>query len=62
LWRLQTEDGNATAIRAFGWDVDDSHGMIANLTTWASMETLGSFVYSGRHLEITRRRRALLTL
>jgi uncharacterized protein DUF3291 len=21
LWRLQTEDGNATAVRAFGWDV-----------------------------------------
>lgn len=26
LWRLQTEDGSATAVRAFGWDVGESHG------------------------------------
>lgn len=57
LWRLQTEDGNATAVRAFGWDVADSHGVIVNLTTWSSVEALGAFVYSGRHLEIMRRRR-----
>lgn len=56
-WRLQTEDGNATAVRAFGWDVADSHGVIVNLTTWAGMEELAAFVFSGRHLEIMRRRR-----
>jgi hypothetical protein len=33
-WRLQTEDGNATSIRAFEWDGGDSHGVIVNLTTW----------------------------
>jgi hypothetical protein len=32
-WRLQTEDGNATSIRAFEWDAGDSHGVIVNLTT-----------------------------
>ena len=56
-WRLQTEDGNATSVRAFGWDAGDSHGVIVNLTTWRSVEALAGFVFSGRHLEIMRRRR-----
>lgn len=57
LWRLQTEDGNATAVRAFGWDAGDSHGVIVNLTTWTSVEALADFVFSGRHLQVMRRRR-----
>jgi len=57
LWRLQTEDGNATAVKAFGWDVAGSHGVIVNLTTWSSVEALAGFVFSGRHLEIMRQRR-----
>lgn len=56
-WRLQTEDGNATAVKAFGWDVGDSHGVIVNLTTWASVQALADFVFSGRHLQIMRARR-----
>jgi hypothetical protein len=24
IWRLQTEDGNATSVRAFGWDAGGS--------------------------------------
>lgn len=56
-WRLQTEDGNATAVRAFGWDAADSHGVIVNLTTWTSIQALGDFVFSGRHLQVMRRRR-----
>jgi hypothetical protein len=52
LWRLQTEDGNATAIRAFG---DDT---MVNMSVWESLEALRSFVYSNRaHLDIMRRRR-----
>jgi hypothetical protein len=54
-WRLQTEDGNATVVRAFGWDVGDSHGVIVNLTTWASVQALGDFVFSGQHLQVMRR-------
>lgn len=57
LWRLQTEDGNATSVRAFGWDVRDSHGVIVNLTTWTSVEALAAFVFSGQHLEVMRGRR-----
>jgi len=56
LWRLQTEDGNATAVNAFGWDVAGSHGVIVNLSTWQSVEALAGFVFSVRHLEIMRQR------
>lgn len=57
VWRLQTEDGNATAVRAFDWDVGDSHGIIVNLSVWTSVEALGDFVFHGRHVESMRRRR-----
>ena len=57
VWRMQTEDGNATAVRAFGWDVGDSHGVIVNLTVWTSVEALADFAFSGEHLAIMRRRR-----
>ena len=40
VWRLQTEDGNAIAVRAFGWDVGDSHGVIVNLTVWRDVQAL----------------------
>ena len=56
-WRLQTEDGNATAVRAFGWDVADSFGVVVNLTTWTSVQALADFVFSGQHLQVMRRRR-----
>ncbi len=56
-WRLQTEDGNATAGGAFGWGAGDTHGAVVNLTTWASVRALGDFTLSGRHLQVMRRRR-----
>ena len=56
-WRLQTEDGNATAVQAFGWDVAGSYGVIVNLTTWTSVEAPADWVFSGPHLAIMRRRR-----
>lgn len=52
VWRLQTEDGDATAVRGFG---DDQ--LIVNLTVWESLETLADFVFGGFHLEVMRRRR-----
>ena len=53
VWRLQTEDGDATAIRPY----DDDRVMV-NLSVWESLETLRAFVYSTRHLEVMRHRRA----
>jgi hypothetical protein len=52
VWRLQTEDGDATAIRGFG---DDR--VIVNISVWESIEALWRFVYDGHHLEAMRRRR-----
>jgi uncharacterized protein DUF3291 len=53
VWRLQTEDGDATAIRPF-----EDDRVIVNLTVWASLEALRTFVYASRHLDVMRQRRA----
>jgi len=52
VWRLQTEDGDATAIRAF-----DDALMIVNMSVWESVEALAEFTYSGDHREVLRGRR-----
>jgi heme-degrading monooxygenase HmoA len=52
VWRLQTEDGDATAIRPFEDDM-----VLVNMSVWESLEALGVFVYSGEHREVMRRRR-----
>jgi hypothetical protein len=58
VWRLQTEDGNATALRAFESDADGADGgILINMSVWESVETLGAFVYGEAHLAVLRRRR-----
>jgi hypothetical protein len=57
VWRLQTEDGNATAIGGFEADAGDSAGMIVNMSVWLDVESLAAFVYGPMHREILRRRR-----
>ena len=52
VWRLQTEDGNATAIRPF----EDERLMI-NMSVWESIDELASFVYRSGHVDVMRRRR-----
>lgn len=52
VWRLQTEDGDATAIRAY-----DDDRLLVNLSAWTSVEALAAFVYSGEHRAIMARRR-----
>jgi hypothetical protein len=52
VWRLQTEDGDATAIRAF-----DDDRILVNMSVWEDVESLGAFVYRSGHLEVLRRRR-----
>jgi hypothetical protein len=57
IWRLQTEDGDATGIRGFG---DDR--MIVNLSVWESLDALREFAYGNRgHLDVMRRRREWFT-
>jgi hypothetical protein len=57
LWRLQTEDGNATAVRAFEWETGGSAGVLVNMSVWTSVEALAEFVFSGAHLAVMKRRR-----
>jgi GNAT superfamily N-acetyltransferase len=52
VWRLQTDDGDATALRPFP-DPD----VIVNLTVWESVESLRAFAYKGEHLEVFKQRR-----
>jgi len=57
VWRLQTDEGNATAVEAFVWDVGESAGMIINLSVWTDVEHLTTFVLGDLHRAILRRRR-----
>lgn len=53
LWRLQTEDGNATALHVFG----DPHQLI-NMSVWESIESLRDFVQrSDAHRTVLKRRK-----
>jgi hypothetical protein len=52
VWRLQTEEGDATAIRAFNND-----NMLVNMSVWRDLESLHRYVYSSAHVDVMRRRR-----
>jgi hypothetical protein len=52
VWRLQTEDGNATAVRVL-----DDDELIVNMSVWESIEALGTFVFRSAHSGVMRRRR-----
>ena len=52
VWRLQTEDGDATALRVFDDDM-----LIVNMSVWTSVETLFDYTYHSQHVEILRRRK-----
>ncbi len=53
VWRLQTEEGDATAIQAF-----DDPLLLVNMSVWENLESLKSFVYQSTHLELLREREA----
>jgi hypothetical protein len=57
VWRLKTEEGNATSLRAFEWDIDGSAGVLTNMSVWESFEALKEFVYSPGHLEVLRQKK-----
>lgn len=50
VWRLQTEDGDSTAIKFFGED------FIVNLSVWENIQVLHNYVYRTAHIEVMRRR------
>ena len=51
VWRLQTEDGDATGIDFFGSDV------LVNMSIWKDVESLYNFVYKTAHSKIMSRRK-----
>ena len=52
VWRLQSEEGDATSIRAF-----DDDRFLVNMSVWTSLEALRAFVYHTSHSELLRGRR-----
>jgi hypothetical protein len=52
VWRLQTEEGNATSIRPF-----ENENLLLNMSVWHDLESLRTFVYTTLHAEFLRRRR-----
>ena len=50
VWRLQTAEGNATALRP----VDEA--TLVNMSVWEDAESLSRFVFKSAHVQIMRRR------
>lgn len=51
VWRLQTEEGDATAMRPMGEDI------LVNMSVWRDIESLNRYVYGTAHVDIMRRRK-----
>ena len=52
VWRLQTEDGDATAVRPY-----EDERMMVNMSVWESIEALRAFVYTSGHTSVMRNRK-----
>ena len=52
VWRLQSEDGDATSIRVF-----DDDQILVNMSVWESIEALREYVYRSDHKDVLRQRR-----
>ena len=51
IWRLQTEDGDATGLHPTGDEL-----VIPNMSVWESVEKLADFVFRSAHTPFLRRR------
>ncbi len=51
VWRLKTEEGDATAVRDFG------ESTLVNMSVWEGVEALNAYVYRSGHVDVMRRRR-----
>ena len=51
IWRLQTEDGDATSLR-----FADDEWLIVNMSVWDSVDALRNYVYRSAHADVLRRR------
>lgn len=53
VWRLQTAEGDATALRPY-----DDAMMIVNMSVWESLEALHGYVYKSPHVGPLRERKS----
>ena len=53
VWRLQTEEGDATAIRPY----PENENMAVNMSVWNDVDSLRLFVFQSAHVAVMRRRR-----
>ena len=51
VWRLQTDEGNATALRPLG------ENTLVNLSVWRDVDALQNYAYKSAHADIMRRRK-----
>lgn len=51
VWRLKTEDGNATSIETY-----EDPRVIVNMSVWESVDALKAYVYKSEHSHFLRRR------
>jgi hypothetical protein len=52
VWRLKSDSGNATDIRAY-----DDPRMIVNMSVWESIDALFAFTYKTAHTKVMNRRK-----
>lgn len=52
VWRLKSDEGNATAITVF-----DNLFLIINMSVWETVEALFDFVYKTEHSDILKRKK-----
>ena len=51
VWRLQSDQGDATELRPFGDEI------LVNLSVWQDTDALRQYVYRSAHTDIMRRRK-----
>jgi hypothetical protein len=52
VWRLQSENGDATSIKVY-----DDNMIIINLTVWENVDSLREYVYKSAHRRVLRERK-----
>ena len=52
VWRFQTAEGNATAVRPY-----DDDWILFNMSVWATLDDLRQYVYRSAHSQLISRRK-----
>ncbi len=52
IWRLQSDEGNATYFRPY----PDDDRILINMSVWESVDSLRAYVYKSAHVELLRER------